>query len=1178
MPSNSGGAAVGTSSPPPETTRVDKGDDHHTSRRGSTALWVFPRSSAEALSAHDKGVDAPQQNSGQPNDYHIPTSDSSSVFSGCETVAPQTRGISYEQPDQKASHGLLTGLLSRRGGRGEGKPRKNDSNGRKQRSSLSSQMSLTSAAKHSSSSAARNPLLKGFDGTANNTGASPVGPHVGRGSYDWPTPPSPIKNSEILHPPVSSSRHELSTSPMLSLQSHSSPNGTLVHGERRDKRSASRFPEQGESHFVPLGSTDLANRGDSSASGRRQETDEVSMDEALSSSCVNGRTVFVGRRKTHNHGGVVPGASPSTSTSQYNELLVHTRSSPVRLYGGDENDASVPSSFFHPRSMRDAKAVLLRHAQGANASVRTSHAQSLYRAPSNVGGGGAVDNAGGASHRHAKTRGASRDHRSFNCSRSGVGRDEGGSLYSMGFDDDAVRTSISPGNVESLTFTRAGVLFPATAANQEGNMTSSSTVSTSRRLSRTDDGSGAIVEVMETSALTSRGNVAGGSNNNRGSSAQSTRGRSTGSIATLSNGRHGNNASEDDTSYLPSTTTYAGSYHPKQRQMLSSGYSLSRTGGSDGYGDSEDSVEMEERHRQKVDEVLRRLNRPQRANAGPRQSATSRPAASDMGGPRNEVMSALNTSTGPLTGDIGTSGTSGDNNNNYDASGGGGVTWPCIGGLGWGSLTGFGAAAAESATDEMGTAGWPGLGGEGGSEEWYARMRKKAAEEEAAEAAAYACTASSAIADANARFLSPGTISITAGPSLAPNSNPTPGIAVTSSSATTEAPMPSVDHSPAAPHPSSRPSRRISAPRSSLTPQAKPTTSANTSLLPARPPTSARTPAKPAAPFTGSEKGVAHVLSLTEHFMRRPPGVARHPEQPQQQRNTRSSKSCKSPLDPPQMDIESFEAHAPAPSEEANDTASVSSGCQPSLPAANATTAPRTRRVSCDSAYLDAVATTNVNVDVSGGCSNDKNIDNSTGNGTGVVLPSLSPPRTEASTPLSCTNIGATTPGHRRFDYHSRTSLPRVLPISSGNTGIVGSANSTYSEASSGSPKHNIKTAERISMLSSTNNDTSGRGITRPASPTASTSQPARGTPPQASVNGTFTAASATSSAGNEVVPRKRRHMPNKRPIAPASAAVRAGSTGLVRPGLPTGPPPKRPENSASPTRVVTASTRRRIT
>ncbi|KPI90059.1 hypothetical protein ABL78_0812 [Leptomonas seymouri] len=1068
MQSKSRGASVEASPSKPESLRLDKNGDCQSSRRGSGALWVCPVSSGESHKMCDKGTPASQQNSVQTGDFSVLSPDSSSILSGCETVAPQPRDSCSDRPDRRGPYGLLAGLLSRRGGGGrESRSRKSASNGRKQRSESPSRLPQTSMGKRSSC-AARHPLLEAFEGTDNSL--STDGTHIGAGGYEWPNPPSPIKNSGSLHPTTNSSRQELPI-----------PAG---RGEWRDRRSSSRFPDHGESHFVPLGSTNLDNRG-RSASVQRPEIDDANGDEALSTSVINGRTILAGRRKLQSQGGLGPGGSTSTSASQSNEQLAHTRGSQARLFGVDDSDASTPLSTSTAKGMRDAKAALLRHAQGASASARTSHMQSFCRVPSIVGG--PVDSAVMLSHRSGRARGTSRERRNLNCSRSGIGRDDVGSLYSLAFDDDAVRMSVSPCNMESPLLVRQGGTFHTTAACPEGNMTSTSHVGMSRRLSRTDDVSGAIVEVMETSTLTSRGNVGGCSNTNTCSSGISTRGRSKGSIAAPSNGRHGNNTSREDDSYLPSICTYTGSYHPKHRHMANGGYD-----------DDEDGLKMEERHRQKVDEVLRRLNRPQKSAVGNNLSSMSQAAASEAGGTHNEVVSVLNTSAGHSTGDNGTSGTCVDNNNSISV--GGGVTWSCIGGLGWGSLTGFGAAAAESTTDEAATGKWSCLGGDGGSEDWYARMRKKAAEEEAAEAAAAEDAASTAVADANAKFVSPGTMSITAGPGLLPGSILALSSATADLSSTYEVPMPSVTCRPGAQRSPMLASVLSPKAHLPLTPTTKPTTSTSRPVPPTQPPTSARTPIKPPTSSTTPEKGVTHLLSSAERFVRRPPGGASRAEKQQQQlpkqqqkrqRNTGNLKFVDSPTHQPMEATEGVVASAPTLTVKSDSVVSGSMPCRRSTP------------------------------------------------------------------------LGTTTPSHRRFDSRRRSTLLRLLPASATNGGATGVTNSVVNVPSTDPLQQSASTNEGSVLPPDASCGTFAEESTQPSPPPASAPCHVRRASTQMPARTTTTVDARHSNGTSTSIGVSQHSSPGKNTITVPLTAPPTESAGLTPQNLPCEPTPRMTKESA---------------
>jgi hypothetical protein len=1190
---------VGPSPLPPEVARPIKNGFRQTPRRGSTS-WALPRSPTDAPTASHKAAAAVLHSSAQADDYQLLMSDSSSILSGCETVAPQSRDGSCNRPGWKRPYGLLTGLLSRRG---DHTSRKGKSGGPQQQQEQQQEEEQSTSPPHVSpthtvrpgSRASPIPLLEGFAGVETN--ASGAGTQIGAGGYDWPVPPSPIQKLGSLQMPANSG------SPMLSLPSHVSPISWEGRAERRDKRTGSRFTDHGESHFVPLSSTDISNRG-GSASVRRPEVDDANVDEALDMSGASSKCGTSRRCRTHHNGTIAVTASLSTSESQSTGHLANTRGSQARMLGTDENELSAPSSSSNVRSLRDAKAALLRHAQGLNASVRSSRAQSFRRVPSNVGGGGGNGDGNNntvlPTHRSAKARVVSRERRSLNGSRSGVGRDDGCSLYSIGFDDDAMRMSVSPGSMGSPMSGRPGMLFPATAANQDGNIASPSHAGTSRRFSHNDDGSVPILEVMETSALTSHGNV-GGCSNHAGSSAQTTRGRSSGSIAKL-NGGHSSNGAREEVSFAPSTSAHTQSPRTRRSRMISAGYSLSRTGGYGGSDDSNDSVEMEERHRQKVDEVFRRLNRPHRSTTGNNQSTMSRAATSVMDGIGGEVVRAPNASPGHSMVDPCNSGTSADNNDNSTSAGGGAI-WSCIGGPRWGGLASFGAgAAAESTNDEGtgGTGGWTGLGGDGGSEDWYARMRKKAAEEEKAEAAAAAAATATISAatntsgmEANIKLLSPGTVSITASPGQVPNSNPTSGGSVTqSTTATSEAPMPGVTRSPGNQHSSAISSVRNLGARLSLTPiTVSSSTSANTSALPTRPLTlaSSRSPLKPSKPSATTEcGGVTHVSPLKERFERHSPGAADLTDQ--SQRNTPASKLGVSPLDPPMGETEGVEVRTPTPPGRTEASVTIlTSGRQPTLPGTAA--AHSFRNGSRNGTFLkSAAAATRVNVDGSGKptSTTPTTAVPSTANRnspTGVVLPALSPKRAESSTPLSNDSSRTTTPGHRRFDFRNRGSLPRVLPASSVNgatpTNGNGGRSSIYNTSPSTCAAHR---GERVSLVPSiaASSGTFGEGAMQPVSPATSMSQHTQKMSTQASTGSAFMTVGASHSAGNGSSLGTRRHSsPNKRTTtmsatspSAAATALRAGSAGLVHPTLPSGAAPKKPEGTAAVPRVIAASTR----
>lgn len=1180
MQSSSRGPSVGSSPTVQVTTRVVQNDTHQASSHDNTASYAFPRSPSEQQKASDKAADTSQRNSVQEDDYHIFTSGSSSILSGCETVAPKSRECSTNRSARRGPHRLLTGLLSNHGGNGgEGTSRRSKSNGSRKEQQ---QQDTTSVAVprmtmvKPTSRASHNPLLEGYEVPGGN--ASAVGTRIGAGGYDWPTPPSPVQRSENLHPPASSCRHELLGSPMLPLKSHPSHGGTPGRGERRNKHSSSsrsRHPDHGESHFVPLSSVDLANRGGSS-SVRRPVVEEANADEALSTSEANGRLGIARRRRTHGNGGG-GAASLSTSEIQSNEQL------------------SAPSSSSNVRSMKDAKAALLRHAQGVSASVRVSRAQSFHRVSSNAGantgGGNNNNNADLSTHRSAGWRGTSRERRSLNGSRSGVERDDGGnSLYSFGVDDDAVRMSISPGSMGSPMLGRPGVLFPGTAVSQELNTTSTSHAGTSRRFSRTEEGSAAILEVMETSALISHGNVAGDSISNAAdSTGQHTRGRSTESVAKSKTGRRGNNSiSREDTSYglLPNAHSNS-SYHGKHRHVFSNGFSLSHTGGNDDSTDSEDSEE-EERHRHKVEEVMRQLNRPQRSTAGNRLSMMSRAAASGSMSMGNQVVAVLSTSTGHTTDGGGTSGTSVDRNNN-----GAGVSWSGIGSTGCGGFASFGAAAGDSMTNDNAGGGWTGLGGNSSTEDWYAHMRKKAAEEEEAEAAvataALHSTANESPAEMNAKMTSPGTMSITASPGLAPGNQLPSGTAATSPTIN-EAPVPEVTRTSGTRRTSTFASVRCLGSSLTPTPDAKATasasTSANTSVHASSPTTrplvSSRTPIKPSkSSTTAPEGGVTYVSSLIGRFDRRPSGVASRADQ-QPRQITTSAEFSEVPLDLSIEDIEVVgQDSTTAPSQPRSDSvvSATIPGRRPTLP--EVSTAPSSNRRASRSSgvFFTPVALSAVNVGGSGSAPT------SAGDATRVVLPVLPTARAEAWTPLSSTNRGVATPGHRRFDYRRRDSrrrdsLPCVLPVPTGNatsaTRAVGGTNATSSASSSGTPVHAVPHNERHSIPSSSSGEIPGRGSAHPPPPATSASQNIRrsSTQPSATTDPLITIG-VSNCAGTDTSLGTRRHSsPNKRTLVPATAGVRAGSTGLPPPGQPTGAAPKQPETGATTSRIIATSTR----
>lgn len=1263
MQFNSRGGRLSSSPPLPDATRSDKKSPRRSTRRGSATSWLLPQATTDAPTAHDGRAVQSSQSSVQADDYRLFTSDSSSILSGVETVAPQSQRSSTEQSSRRGPYGLLTGLLMRR--TGEAKSRKAESVPRPEAQPSPPRASTQGTVVKPSSRAARNPLLEGYDTSGPSPSAGRT--QIGAGGYDWPSPPSPIKAGESLHPPDSSSRHELTGSPMLSLQSHSSPNGAASRGDRREKRSLSRFADQGESHFVPLGASEAASRV-GSASVRRPEAEEANMDSALSTSTATNRPSIAGWRRNGGHGNggsgfAATGGSLSNSESQSNEHLTHTRGSQARTAGTDDNELSAPSSSSNVRSMRDAKAALLRHAQGTNASVRTSRAQSFRRLPSN-GNTAMADPPSLPTHRAAKTRGTSKERRSFNNSHSGANRDDGGSLYSIGVEDDAVRTSMSPGSMGSPILSRPGVLFPATAVNQDGNMASMSHVGTSRRFSRTEIGSGPILEVMETSALTSRGNVNGTSNvisSNSGQNATmttttTTRGRSAGSMARSGTGRlggGGGNASREDAAPLPFPTSHRSSMNPRSRPRLSGGYSLSRTGG---YGDSEGSegsAEMEERHRHKVDEVLRRLNRPQRSTTGNNQSTMSRAAASETGGTRDEVVAVLSTN-GTVADAANSRGTSVDNNNN-STSVGGGVMWSGIGGLGWGSLANFGSTAADSTTEETGgnaggaggnnvSGGWAGLGGDGGSDDWYARMRKKAEEEEKAEAAAAtATTANTAAAAADTttvasdtativttpasptppgnvtvHLTSPGTVSMTMGPALGLSSSPFSGRAQgpptwTATAATggglpptvAEAPMPSVARtasSSAAGQPrrsSALASLRRSGSNASSTPV--------TSLVPSRPLVSARTPVKPPTPTTGAApttNATAPATGLTTRFRRRMSSTAGRPPLLQ---SLPSAIARPSPLDPPMEDLEEASSAPPRLDSRASTS---STGRQVTLPGMMTAAAFPARRASrSGGALLTATASPNAEVDAasttaaasdsdncaqlskarSNSMSNSRSTRYSGGDSAAVVLPTLlSPQRAETSTPLSSNpSSGATTPGHRRFDFRRRGSLPRVLPLSSnGNAGTAPAtsagtasvtANPTVSAttttartlSSCGVPRYGARNG-RMSLASNASMDTFGKGVTQPASPSLST----RAAAVEVSSMSATTDANNTSGNDAPLATRRNSSPAQRKSSTPFPAIVRTGSNGTAQPPFVPQATPKKPEVASGTPRAIAASAR----
>ncbi|KAG5480852.1 hypothetical protein LSCM4_06420 [Leishmania orientalis] len=768
MPASSSGTVEKSLSPiPVESGSLAKeAAKHLASRRGSAASWLHPLSSTEVPES-----DLPHNPLFPRQGIQVASRDditnvcggtgSLSLLSATETSPVQVREsggwrslgnsarvTSGGKRESRSCRGYarLAGLLTRRG---DGKSRKSVAVS----SADPSQSKYSGGALHdptapaSSGAAVRNPLqcaekdcdeLNFFEELCLDDVRD-----------DWPSPPSPstvsasnklgsssrsgavgvaARPSVVYSALQSSSRRELSVSPLVSQSSRALPQAMLRNGGNSVANGAGI--DSSEARFVPLGSTDLANQN--SSPNRLQQSYGSGVDDDKA-------TALVALRNRSHRLKLISGSSLSTSASQSLAYMGSTRASQaLATRNAGDPEASAHASL-SARSVRDAKVALLRRTQQGNGhSLRSSHTHSLRHSHSNasIGGGDLL------SQRTTKVCPSSRDKRHpHGAAGVLVGSCLVRSMNSIAAADDGpASTSVPPVRVGS-PLTNSHIAFPAAAVvpdiasgKSEHNISVSGT---QRRFSRPEDNP--LLEVMETSSCASQGwcEACNGALCLPSTADQPGRSRIAvaGASTSKSTDRRTAGVSRGESPFQRSSSTRRGTFYPPR--MPSGFYSLSRTGGYDSSADSEEEVRLREQHRNRFDEVLRQLNAPMRSTTV------------DDRGP---LLSVRYNSSFPSARDASVRA---DASQTENSSGG----WAGIGGLDWGGgLVAFGPAATGGGSTNMSTTvnangggggdggGWLGVGSAASSEDWYTRMRKKVEEEEKAEAAAAAAASTTAIA------------------------------------------------------------------------------------------------------------------------------------------------------------------------------------------------------------------------------------------------------------------------------------------------------------------------------------------------------------------------------------------------------------------------------------------------
>ncbi|KAG5480523.1 hypothetical protein LSCM1_06226 [Leishmania martiniquensis] len=759
MPASSSSTVRKSASPMPvdSVSLAKEAAKHLASRRGSAASWLHPLSSSEVPESdppHNplfprhglqlaSGDDIMNGGGGAGSSSLLSATETSPVQiregSGWKSLGNSARITSGSKQDSRSCRGYarLTGLLTRRGGDAKSRKAVAVSN------TASLQSKCPEGAPHgttipvSSGAAVRNPLQR----TENNSCEECLLEELCLDDvrYDWPSPPSPstisvsnklgssrsgavgvaLRSSVVNSTLQSGSRRDLSVSPLVSQSSRASPQSMLRHDGNSGTNGTGI--DLSEARFVPLGSTDLANRNGSPHGLQRSYGSGADDDKATTSGTLRNRSQ---RQK------LISGSSLSTSASQSLAHMGSTRASQAlatRNTGDCEFSAHASLS---ARSVRDAKVALLRRTQHGNGhSLRSSHTHSLRHSHSNASIGGSDP----ISQRVTKVRPSSRDRRHAKGTAGPlIGGDPAGSPHSIAAADDGpARTSVPPVRVGS-SLTHSHMAFPPAAVGPEGGGGKSehniSSCVAHRRFSRPEDNP--LLEVMETSSCASQGwyEICNGALCLPSVADQQARSRMAiaGSSSSKSIDPRTASVSRGESPFQRSSSTRRGTFYPPH--MPSGFYSLSRTGGYDSSTDSEEELRLRERHRNRFDEVLRQLNAPMRSitadDRGPLPSVrynSSLPSARDAS-VRADTSQAENNSSG---------------------------AWAGIGGLDWGGgLVAFGAAGGGGGgSANMSTTvnangggggdggGWLGVGSAASSEEWYRRMRKKLEEEEKAEAA-----------------------------------------------------------------------------------------------------------------------------------------------------------------------------------------------------------------------------------------------------------------------------------------------------------------------------------------------------------------------------------------------------------------------------------------------------------
>ncbi|GET87923.1 hypothetical protein, conserved [Leishmania tarentolae] len=983
-------------------------------RRGSTASWMHPLSSTEV-----PDLDLPHNPPFSDHGLQVGSGDDIAVDGGgakslsllsatevspmrvCDATDRKPRldsASSTSNGKRKArsfrSYARLTGLLTRRGG--EGNPRKNVTV-----SSTSHLARTLSGGGLQSSATGGNPLQRpcsksGVEDLSQNMPLDDRGCH-------WSATPSP-KSDSSLHrcrsespsgapgavpcPSVvnstihSRSWRELCASPLASQSSRASPHAT-VQPDGGSARKGSGLDSSG-AQFVPLGSTDVANRNSSPSRLQRSCGSGVDEDKATTS--------FSLRNRSHRRR-LISGSSLSMSASQSLGQIGSTRVSPgqtPRNTGDSEISMHVPVNV---RSLRDAKVVLLRRTQHGNAhSLRSSRTCSFQRSQSNTSSGEADP----LSKRVTKTSASIREKRpTTGTAAVAAGGGPAESAYSMVVgDDDVVRISVPPATLNSsLTHwdedsPLAGVVPDMGSGKSEHYSISGA----HRRFSRPEDKP--LLEVIETSSCASQGwcEVGNGAPLSPATGEQATRGRVAvaASSSSKSIDRRIDAPSRSRSPFQRSYSARHGTFYPPR--MPSGLNSLSRTGADGSSTSSEEEIRLREQHRNRFGEVLRQLNAPARSmTVDDRLTATSMRNNSSYPSPRDT----------PVRGDA----------SQMDNSPG---AWAGIGGLDWGgglvafcaSTTGGGNANMSTTVNANGggggdSDGWLGVGGTTNSEDWYARMRKRLEEEEKVEATVTTVIAS----DANV---------IAAAPSG--ESAPMQAAEVTSTiqnkeSAQSEMPMLGIDSATTCEGPLLLPRSN----KSSRAPSATPPQSRLPLGEPKTPPPSVIEPLKPNTSPLVSPAG--------EHFVRR----------------LQLSSPTRMQLSPTRAALGNADGTAatthPRPPEESvldevsTDTGSLST--RPS-PQATALTVPDNAMQCPDGPRGTLLPILEVNEPL-GGCLSVLDADDDSATVMGGSL-TLAPQTTSASRqpsegfPLLMASASTEDPSHGQPDSRSHCALPRIVP------------------------------------------------------------------------------------------------------------------------------------------------------